>query len=176
MVTVKYFNCPYVICKLTNHQEIKNQLLSLIHVEKHSSSILDMRGSIAKTDWNIGADVSKKYFQFLQPHLIKCLDPVYKEILKYPEYKISNYWFQQYQENDTHNWHTHPNSSWANIYYADLSESGPRTEILSPEDNKTIIIPEVSEGDILIIPAFLTHRSAPNLSNRLKTVIAFNVS
>ena len=176
MPDVKYFNCPYVVCKLDNHLEIKHRLLELIHIEK-SSSIIDNNGSVSKSDWNLNNDsnTSKKYFEFLQPHLIKCLDPVYREILKYPEYKIGNYWFQQYNENDSHPWHVHPNSFWANVYYADLSDLGPKTEILSPEDNKTIIVPDVNEGDILTFPAFLKHRSATNRSNRLKTVVAFNV-
>jgi uncharacterized RmlC-like cupin family protein len=33
----------------------------------------------------------------------------------------------------------------------------------------------VDEGDILVFPTFIPHRSKPNLDTKIKTVIAFNL-
>ena len=50
----------------------------------------------------------------------------------------------------------------------------PPTTIINPFDN-SIIVPEVTEGDILSFPGSVLHSSPKNHSNQRKTIIAFNI-
>jgi len=94
--------------------------------------------------------------------------------LGYDSTEIGAYWFQQYHDSDTHSWHTHGDSHWAVVYYVELPESAPPTHIRSPYHKETIV-PDVGEGDVLVIPAQVIHRSPPNPTDDRKTVVAFNV-
>ena len=83
---------------------------------------------------------------------------------------VQNIWYQQYNSNDEHDWHTHTGSHYTNIYFVELPDKDMKTEIL---DMANI---DVKEGDIISFPAFIFHRSKPNKSNKRKTVISFNTS
>ena len=82
---------------------------------------------------------------------------------------IHNIWFQQYEQHDKHDWHTHTESQFTNIYYVELPD-GEKTELFDEVDI------DIKEGDILSFPAYIFHRSKPNISNQRKTVISFNSS
>lgn len=81
----------------------------------------------------------------------------------------SNWWFQQYFNKGEHKWHDH-GSAAAVIYYAELPEG----------EGQTVFYPfgkfDVKEGDIMIFPGFLPHKSPPILSNKRKTIFAANIS
>ena len=47
---------------------------------------------------------------------------------KEKEWHIQNTWYQQYKQNDKHDWHCHNESNWSNIYYLELPKT---TETLS---------------------------------------------
>jgi hypothetical protein len=163
---------PYVISKFNAHKELKNELLNLI--QNDGRSIKNDRDIIENTDYDYGNFVEKKYFQrLLQPLVEHMIDVV--QSLQINDFKIDSCWFQQYTTNDTHSWHRHPNTQYANVYYLELPKNGPPTELKNPYDNE-IIRPEVYEGCILTFPAMVMHRSPPNKSNQQKTVIAFNLS
>ena len=81
--------------------------------------------------------------------------------------KLQGAWFQQYEHDSWFSYHTHPNSNFAGIYYVELPD-GSATEFLNFQS------PEVKEGQLLIFPSFLAHRSNPNPSRDRKTVVSFN--
>jgi hypothetical protein len=55
------------------------------------------------------------------------------------------------------------------VYYIDLPEKKYKTEFLDIE------IP-IQEGNLVIFPSFLLHRSPINMSNKEKVIISFNFS
>jgi hypothetical protein len=164
---------PIIITKLESHNRIKNTLLDLIDAES-SSVINDSNDRISRTDWDINDMRLRNYMLYLQESLGPCMQEVYDR-LNYPNFKIHNHWFQQYRTNDTHDWHRHETTFWANVYYLELPKGTPPTIFLDPLDSSKTIVPEVEEGDIITFPSILLHCSPQNLSSSRKTVIAFNV-
>jgi len=80
----------------------------------------------------------------------------------------SMWWFQQYYKSGAHGWHLHGGqSTFAMIYYVELPHSEQATEI----HNVDITL---EEGDFLIFPAFLPHRSSPNKFEERKSVLVSN--
>lgn len=163
---------PYVISEFNPHKELKNELLSLI--ENDGRTVENGQDRIQKTDYDYGNFVEKKYFQRLLQPLIEHMCGVVQS-LQIKDFKIDSCWFQQYTTNDTHSWHRHPNTQYANVYYLELPNNGPVTELQSPYNNE-IICPNVYEGCILTFPGMVVHRSPLNHTNQRKTVIAFNLS
>lgn len=163
---------PYIISEFKLHHELKDELLNLI--ESDGRTVVNGQDRIQKTDYDYGNFVEKKYFQRLLNPLIEHMSGVV-ESLRIRDFKIDSCWFQQYTTNDTHSWHRHPNTQYASVYYLELSNDGPATEMQSPYDND-IICPKVYEGCILTFPGMVVHRSPPNQSIKRKTIIAFNLS
>ena len=91
--------------------------------------------------------------------------------LHYTDIKIQALWFQQYYQNSFHGWHTHGNN-WTSVYYLDLPDDSPKTELII---NDKLVIPEISEGDIITFPSHIIHRAAPNKSSLPKTIISWNM-
>lgn len=163
---------PYVISKFKKHNEVKSKLLELI--DKAEAKDIFELGDQMRTDWVIPNSVRKEYFEFIQPILDEHMNEVFFS-LNHEGAVVRNFWFQQYKYNGTHNWHQHRGISWSNVYYVELGKDSPRTALKNPINNQQIIIPEVTEGDILTIPGLVWHCSQPNNSDQRKTVYVFNV-
>ena len=84
--------------------------------------------------------------------------------------KTSHIWYQQYAKNGFHSWHKH-NDVFSNVYYVDLPEDSSKTSFRFRGEEFEV---DVEEGQILTFPSYLEHCSKPNLSDKIKTVIAFN--
>jgi predicted 2-oxoglutarate/Fe(II)-dependent dioxygenase YbiX len=84
-------------------------------------------------------------------------------------------WYQQYIQNDTHTWHIH-GENYTGVYYLELPKDSPKTELIDQLDlNKKISI-EAIEGDVIIFPSFIIHRSPKITNNLKKTIISFNLN
>lgn len=171
--------CPIFITKIEEHRDIKDSVLKYIEEESYITD--DSPGNnISRTDYNIKTNTTKNYMDMLITIIHPYILNLYGEYIGYKEFgyipNYDEYWFQQYNQNDTHNWHCHPKSSWANVYFLELPDDGPKTNILIPGLEKKIFVPGVKEGDLLTFPSFLFHCSPPNLSTDRKTIISFNIA
>ena len=81
-------------------------------------------------------------------------------------FELVNIWFQQYNHNETHGWHTH-SENYTGVYYLEMP-TGPQTQIFDGEIRNL----PVQEGDLVIFPSFLIHRAPPVLNNNRKTMIS----
>jgi len=80
-----------------------------------------------------------------------------------------NHWFHIYEKDYGFGWHTHGESNFSGIYYVDLKDNKYKTEFMNTD------IP-IEEGNLLIFPSFLLHRS-PVIKNKVKKIIvSFNFS
>jgi cupin superfamily acireductone dioxygenase involved in methionine salvage len=163
-------NCPLFISNVTNHTQIKNDILQSIS-SMGSFSYRETINNITNTDWHLNNNYSRKYFEIVKPVLYNHIDLV-KKTLGYKTLDIINYWFQQYYPGDYHGWHNHGKCVFSNVYYVDLAETSPKTQFKLGD---TEFYVDVSEGDIITFPSFLAHQSPINQSSFVKTVIAFNV-
>lgn len=164
----------YFVSTVREHAEYKKKLLNEID-EMPSINVDQPHEKIDKTDFWISSLYKRKYldtfYGIISPYMIEICNQ-----LKNAEWKIHNAWFQQYEKQGKHGWHTHPETNWTNVYYLELPNPNLKTEIYDSIANKIIDTIEINEGDILTVPAYFLHKSKENDSNKRKTIISFNSS
>lgn len=80
-----------------------------------------------------------------------------------------------------HGVHNHGHSGWSAVLYVEFDpEYHTATKFYSPFNNPwsgrlQTFIPPVNEGDLVIFPATISHEALPNESERLRTIISFNL-
>lgn len=165
-------NLPISIYKLDKHNNIKKELLDSINTG-YSLCMLDHKDKIFRTDWNVDSQIERNYLKLFTPCLIDLLTTI-KPKYWCTGFQIHNVWFQQYRKDDIHDWHNHPASQFSAVYYLDLKNNLDSTEFYHLENDETFQL-DNKEGDIMIFPSFIYHRS-PSLKSETKTVISFNFS
>lgn len=166
--------CPYVISKFEKHSELKQNILELL--DKTSSDSIKYPSAevdISRSDWNICTDRSRKWVNYVFKDLMDHMLMSYKS-LGYDSFTLGEIWFQQYFQSSQHGWHIH-GRNFTNVYYLELSEDSPKTQLISPFDQQEIITLNVEEGDTVLFPSFVLHRAPPNYSTSRKTIISFNI-
>tara|TARA_B110000285_G_C15135409_1_gene626504 strand:+ start:2598 stop:3134 length:537 start_codon:yes stop_codon:yes gene_type:complete len=151
--------------------------------KKHKQPLLDlidkMPGSfmhgISKSDWEIDKNHDREYLKYFKsivsPHLDGLVDR-----LHFKKWTVDNAWFQQYEKNNGHDWHNHAYSNFSGVYYVELPDDDLATEYYDSKNNRIFERLNISEGQLLIIPSYILHRSPKNNSDSRKTIIAFNIN
>lgn len=164
------FPVPIIVNKMNSHDVIKSKILTLI--EQGDYKPLDTLGEqISKTDWD--RENNKEYQKLVLPYIIEAVGPLFDR-MNYITFKDTHMWFQQYEQQDFHSWHRHPGTDWGFVYYVELPDDGPPTEFRNPLDINETILPQVKEGDFVLFPSILEHRSNENNSSGRKTVVVTN--
>jgi hypothetical protein len=171
---ISSINCPVVISPFAQHSELKTKLLELISTAS-GNSLVDGEDNITKTDWNVDNTIPREYLKLITRPLLQHLEQSYQSIGMLG-FEIHNFWYQQYSKASTHAWHNHQAAQYTNIYYLELPDTGPKTQILNPMNSNEVITLDVKEGDIVSFPSFIFHRSPAVLDDSRKTIISFNVS
>jgi hypothetical protein len=166
-------NFPVQINKFDKHTELKEQILDAINRQTGAEHIIGPNTDIWKCDWkDYCRDWTREWLGILADPLRKHLAN-WSECLGYEGYDIQEIWFQQYTHGGSHDWHTH-SSNFTNVYYLDLPSS-IQTEWIDPI-TKQVHAFDVEEGDIITFPSFLIHRAPINSSNKMKTIISWNMN
>lgn len=154
-----------LINTVPNSKSLNKEILSLID-KTDKQKFISKKESISYTDWNY-TNKKRPYFDFLIQHLKPILSNIANKLNSY-NWEVDYYWFQQYHQNDFHDWHTHTNCQFTNIYYVELPNKELATEIFNHEPLK------IKEGDLVSFPSFWYHRSPKNETNERKTIISFS--
>jgi hypothetical protein len=162
----------YTIADFEQHENIKERLLSLID-ESMAGPIVDKNDNlnITKVDWNDSANMSRRWVSYLLKYLNPHIAQIFKE-MGFNEFKINEIWFQQYIENASHGWHTH-GSHFTNVYYLELDDSAPKTVLINPFTREEFT-PEVKEGQTIVFPSYVIHKSPDDFFKKRKTIISWN--
>ena len=130
------------------------------------------RSPINKLDWDKSTDFKNRpWVNLIYELLYQKLNSMVQQQLGLNNLKFKNIWFQQYTQNNFHNWHVH-DQNFTGAYYIELADDeANKTEVMSGEK---ILIPDVKEGDICFFPAFAIHRCPPIESTNRKTIISYN--
>ena len=87
-------------------------------------------------------------------------------------------WSVSYGKGHYHAPHNHSSQGYAAILYLNMKEDSPKTVYIQPwnneEDKSVLFAPNVEEGDIMIVPQFLTHYTEPNKISFKKRIISFD--
>ena len=169
------FNFPILKSKFKQHAKLKKDLLYLINKQdtgsvKQYNSYYD--DSISRVDWDRRLDDEREWVKLIKGHLINNFEDQVKKI-GLNDIRIMHLWFQQYFKGDTHGWHIH-GYNFTGVYYLQFSECSPKTQIIEPLSKKLIEI-DAKEGDIVIFPSIYIHRASKSKSEKIKTIISFNL-
>ena len=96
------------------------------------------------------------------------------ERLKCERWSIQNAWYQGYDKGGRHDWHTHPEANYTNVYYLSLPNKSFKTQLYDVVSESIVENIEVQEGQVLTFPASVIHRSPVNEMDDKKMVISFN--
>ena len=170
-------NSKIILDKLNGHNKIKDDLLKLIsRAPKNSLNFKNeyYNDHIDKLDYKDSVCNDRKWVKVLLPyihnHFQKCAIK-----LGYEACHVNDLWFQQYIKGDLHGWHIHGHN-YTGVYYLEFPKKSPSTELIDPSNlNKRFTIP-AEEGDIVIFPSFVIHRSGRVLENIRKTIVSFNIT
>jgi hypothetical protein len=161
--------------KIKEHNNIKNKLLREIEKDNPGNLKVDeiyFSDTISKLDWNYSSDCRREWVKVFLPYFFTIIKEFLTET-SYNDIDLSGVWYQQYIKNDSHSWHIHA-EQYTGVYYLEFPENSSKTELIHPYDKSTNFI-DAQEGDIIIFPSHIIHRSPSNQSNR-KTIISFNFS
>lgn len=170
--------CPIYKIKLKDHHTVKKKTLDLIESLQCGSCVgTDDYGYtktiISKCDWEFPKDQPRGYLDYILPYIKEEHEAMFLE-KGFSKVDIVNIWFQQYQKNSFHEWHTHTQCQWSSVYYLEFPEGSPRTVFVNPLNNSETFDIETEEGDIITFPSFIVH-SAPKIeSENRKTILSFN--
>lgn len=166
----------YTITSFPQHAEMKIRLLDLI---KHYEAPCESNNGeyytdvINKYDFDNCTDWDRQWVKEFGPVAQEFSNTIC-ESLGYQHCSIVSMWFQQYTSGDTHGWHIH-DSNFSCVYFLELPDTSSATELINPFNQNDLITPAVKEGDVVMFPSFVIHRS-PLLKQGRKTSIAFNIN
>lgn len=175
---MEIFETKLPIYKFTveNHNSRKKELLDAIEqMGQHPrvySVVPDSKERISNTDYEV--NINRLYL------------PIVKELLEKPLLEFTEYipfsnqklemtagWIQQYKKGDEHGWHCHPDSNFSSVYYIELPKDTKTQFRLNDGEDFEL---DISEGDYIIFPSFLFHRSPPNMTDERKTIYSTNIN
>ncbi len=97
------------------------------------------------------------------------------------QFKMSCAWFELTDKHAYHSIHNHGASGYSSVCYItyDNSEHTP-TQFISPFPNfltglQLTYTPEVDEGSIIFFPSYISHFTEPNLSDKHRLIVSFNL-
>ena len=160
--------CCVYVSDIKNHYQVKCDFLSDLN-NRPKQGVYNKDESIFNTDYYNKEHINYKeiIYSMLDDYCTSLTNFLYYK----EKIKIDKRWFQQYKKGDFHSWHRHPSCTFSNIYYLDHPEGTAKTTFRYLGREFEI---NVKEGQILTFPSYLEHCSKPNLSDKIKTVIAFN--
>jgi|TARA_R100001463_G_scaffold54006_3_gene105020 hypothetical protein len=165
---IKRIDSYYIVTRIKEHKEIKNKLLNLIsQIPRNSYE------NITHTDWSLPKDYKREYLDYFYTIIKPYIDDM-RDLLKEKTCEIQNGWFQQYYQNDFHQWHRHAKTNFANVYYLELPDKKMTTKIRPILNGKKVQNFVAKEGDLVTFPAMMQHTSEKSSSNLRKTIISFN--
>ena len=157
--------------KVEKHNSFKKYMMNYIK-KQPTYRLIERLDDISNTDWkdsyNPNRPYVKKFAKLISPYLSKI-----GRVLKTKKFTIGNMWYQQYGKGSKHQWHHHVSSNWSAVYYLEQPKN-LGTEHYDITESRTFDI-KLNEGDLFLFPANMLHRSPPNMTNKIKTIISFNI-
>jgi hypothetical protein len=167
--------CAAVLKKFKYHKEIKEKLLDMINKSYSYHMVNDFYGDdINRCDWSENLNYNREWITYVKPKLQEHFDQCAVD-LNYENSAVEGMWYQQYIKDNTHTWHIH-GENYTGVYYLEFPKNSPKTELIDQIDiNKKTVI-NAEEGDVVIFPSFIIHRSPKVMTDLRKTIISFNIN
>tara|TARA_R100001086_G_C11724035_1_gene227740 strand:+ start:70 stop:609 length:540 start_codon:yes stop_codon:yes gene_type:complete len=155
--------------KFKYHSVVQDQLINLLN-KAASDFDCHPNDKINYLDWQNSTNMGREWVEFVKPflqkHFLKCI-----KNLNLNTVQIKNLWFQKYKKDGVHNWHVHSNN-YTGVYYLKFPKHATQTQLV---DKQKILEIDAKEGDIVIFPSFVIHRSPKITEDIEKIIISFNL-
>ena len=172
MIAIRRLDSIYAVADFEPHAAIKHQLLHLIDMSSAGPAVNEVDDlNVSKVDWDSSLDMDRQWTKYFLPYIYPHEAKVFKA-MGFSKFKIKEMWFQQYQDRASHGWHTH-GSHFTNVYYLELPKSAAKTVLINPFTREEFT-PEVKEGQTLVFPAYVIHKSPDDFFPERKTIISWN--
>jgi len=169
-----FYKGAYYVRPMPNHSSLKSTMLNLISSAK-SHSLNTEEEVIGRCDYEF-MEEQRDWVDVFSVNAYEALRTLpWQWMLEQPE--ILSIWFQQYETSGYHTWHNHGRCSYSAVYFLELGNPNMATQFITPywaQGQSPLEQFAVQEGDIVIFPSGLIHRSAQNSGGR-KTSIAMNL-
>jgi hypothetical protein len=169
----KKFDNNILVYSLQNHNKIKDKILSYID-NSNKFSISKNNYAVTATDYMLETHpMDREYYKLIKNETTFFED--IRELYKVQDIQVSNMWYQQYYENDKHEWHYHNNANLLGVYLLEMTNNEGLTEFYDIYENKRINV-KAKEGDIILFNSLTPHRSPQLQSKNRKTAISINLN
>jgi co-chaperonin GroES (HSP10) len=166
---------PYYHYSVSNWKEKKQKMIAAMYHQQFCRNGID-RMSFFSTDRPNPRFYIDDFLSIFQEELME-----FGQELNLNKFKIEDIWTVKYETGDFHSIHNHSKSNISGILYFDYDEKEHTpTNILVGENSITkvtdVVTPSVVEGDIILFPSNMMHFTLPNKSNKVRTVVSFDIS
>jgi len=190
----KFFPEPVFKYKLKDFKDLNKELTTYIYkLQDEDGGGLERSNKGGWHSKNFGltveGSIQKKFALIMQQYILNVFQN-YGWKTEKKNIRIKEMWAIINKEGDFNVLHTHPNCYLSAAYYVKAPENCGRFQVEDPNIAKRHSYPEIlaknelnlevaginiSEGDLLIFPAYLPHKVKKNESNKDRIVISFNV-
>ena len=159
------FKLEFVSLKTEDFKNKKKSLLKHLksYPEKKYPNFTSNRGNQGLAD--VVAKIFEKEFLTLSNHFKSNIN-------------LYDAWTATYKRGDYHIPHNHGSTGFCGILYLDMHKKSPVTCYMQPwnsDKDRTIIYqPSAVEGDMVVVPQFITHYTHPNKNNFRKRILSFD--
>tara|TARA_B100001741_G_C16311245_1_gene485958 strand:- start:48 stop:650 length:603 start_codon:yes stop_codon:yes gene_type:complete len=192
--TIKLFPEPIFKYQFENYKKINNELEKYIYKlyeEDNNGLERSNRGGWHSKNFRLAEkdSIQQKFAIQVQDYILKTFQSLGWKI-KDKNIRIKEMWAIINKKNDFNVIHTHPNCYLSAAYYVKAPKDCGNFKVESPNIAKRYAYPEIanqnelnvevasiniSEGDLLLFPAYLPHKVGKNESDDDRIVISFNV-
>tara|TARA_A100000164_G_C21679901_1_gene663814 strand:+ start:77 stop:679 length:603 start_codon:yes stop_codon:yes gene_type:complete len=192
--TIKLFPEPIFKYQFENYKEINNELEKYIYKlyeEDNNGLERSNRGGWHSKNFRLAEkdSIQQKFAIQVQNYILKTFQSLGWKT-KDKNIRIKEMWAIINKKNDFNVIHTHPNCYLSAAYYVKAPKDCGNFKVESPNIAKRYAYPEIanqnelnvevasiniSEGDLLLFPAYLPHKVGKNESDEDRIVISFNV-
>ena len=188
-----FFSTPIWVSKIDNHEDINKEMVNYItdlqNIDPQGVQKSNFKGWHSK-DFNLKEDKPSKFISNIGKNINTALNDMNWD-LNSQFVKIKNMWSIVNEEGAWNQKHHHSNSDISAAYYVSAHENcgdivfyDPRPARVykfpisnSPNKlNATINSVKPESGLLVLFPSYLEHSVNPNLSNKKRIVISFNLS
>ena len=167
------FIIPHLKLQVLDWKDKKKKLLDLM-----DKCVLSASPLLKTTFSNEVGDQNKLIGDIFQEEL-----DYMKQSFGFNDYQIKQSWFQEQKRNMFHPMHDHfgPSMMMSSVCYIDYNSSEhTATQFISPfldslSYSYLYFTPEVSEGTIIFFPSNVLHQSLPNISDKSRKIVSFNL-
>ena len=188
-----FFSTPVWASKIADHQIINKQILSyILDLQKKDSEGIKKSNFNGwhSHDFNLNEDAPKNFTQAIKLNINQALKDMNWDLEK-QEVKITNMWAIINERGAFNQKHHHGNSDISAAYYVNAYENCGDISFYDPRPapvfkhplsksanllNASVNSIKPEEGMLVLFPSYVEHSVSPNLSNKKRVVISFNLS